>query len=69
MAKNEKLKTKKMACPLSKKQIAATAGTSLRTMQRHRQDWSFINRFACRRSGRPVFRPDVLDEARRRRLI
>jgi len=58
-----------MACPLSKKQIAAAAGITPRTMQNHKRDWSFLDRFSCRGTSRPRYRPEALDEARRRRLI
>lgn len=58
-----------MTTPLSKKQIAAHAGITPRTMQRNRAAWKFVDEFACRGTRRARYRAEVLDECRRRRLI
>ena len=55
--------------PLSKKQIAAAAGITPRTMQRNRQAWKFVEEYACRGTRRARYRGEVLEECRRRRLI
>ena len=55
--------------PLSKKQIAAAAGITTRTMQRNRADWKFVDDYATRGTRRPRYREEVLQECRRRRLI
>lgn len=55
--------------PLSKKQIAAAAGITPRTMQRNRREWKFVDDYACHGTRRPRYREEVLQECRRRRLI
>ena len=55
--------------PLSKKQIAAAAGITPRTMQNNRRDWEFIEEYACRGTRRTRYRAEVLEECRRRRRI
>jgi hypothetical protein len=54
---------------LSKKEIAAAAGITPRTMQNHKRNWSFLNRFACRGLRRVRYRAEVLAECRRRRMF
>lgn len=62
-------KGKIMASPLSKKQIAAEAGITPRTMQRNSEKWKFVDQYACQGTRRPRYRQEVLQECRRRRLI
>ena len=59
----------KMTQPLSKKQIAAAAGITPRTMQRNRREWQFVDEFACRGTRRARYRAEVLEECRRRKMI
>jgi hypothetical protein len=54
---------------LSKRQIAAAAGITPRTMQRNRAAWKFVDDYATRGTRRPLYREEVLQECRRRRLI
>ena len=59
-----------MSKPLLKKEIAAQAGISPRTMRRHAKDYSFLNRCQMRRPGRPVYDSDRFQqEMRRRKMI
>jgi len=55
--------------PLSKKQIAAAAGITPRTMNNNRRDWQFIDEYACRGTKRIRYRAEVLEECRRRRRL
>jgi hypothetical protein len=68
--KNLKIKDEKMSKPLLKKEIAAQAGMSMRTMQRHPKAFSFLNRCQLRRPGRTVYdSARVEQEMRRRKMI
>ena len=53
-----------------KKQVAALAGVSPRTMNRHRDKYAFLDRCRCPGTGRPTFnRGLVVQEMRRRRMM
>jgi hypothetical protein len=60
-----------MSKPLLKKEIAAQAGISPRTLRRHMaRDYSFLDRCRLRRSGRPVFDSvRVQSEMRKRKMV
>jgi hypothetical protein len=55
--------------PLTKKEIAAQAGITPRTMQNNRERWSFVDQYACLGTRRPRYRAEVIEECRRRKLI
>lgn len=58
-----------MTEPLSKKQIAAAAGITPRTMQRNAGQWQFVEEFRARGTRRARYRSEVLDECRKRKMI
>lgn len=58
-----------MTQPLSKKQIAAAAGITPRTMQRNAAQWRFVEEFRARSTRRPRYRSEVLEECRKRKMI
>ena len=58
-----------MSEPLLKKQIAARAHISTRTMRNQRQQWSWIERCRTQRPGRPTYNSDRVNEELRRRKI
>lgn len=55
--------------PLTKKEIAARAGITPRTMQNNRAKWKFIDEYATHGTRRVRYREEVLNECRRRRLL
>jgi len=59
-----------MPQPLLKKQIAAAAGISPRTMRRHREKFAWLERCKTRAPGRPTYNPQrVQEELRKRNII
>jgi hypothetical protein len=55
---------------LSKKEIAAQAGITPRTMRNHREKWSWLEKCRTNCTRRPTYnRERVNQELRRRRLI
>jgi len=66
---NDKKNVAMTRAPLTKKEIAAAAGITPRTMQNNRRDWQFVEDYACRGTRRPRYRAEVIEECRRRRLI
>ena len=58
-----------MTTPLTKKEIAARAGITPRTMQRNASQWRFVEEFRARGTRRARYRSEVLDDCRRRQMI
>ncbi len=59
-----------MSEPIIKKQVAALARTTVKTMHRHRDQYAWLDRCRTSRPGRPTYnRQRVESELRRRKII
>lgn len=54
---------------MNKKEVAAAAGVSVRTMNRHKREYAWLDRCRAPGTGRPTFNRRCVDEEMRKRRI